>query len=197
METSTAIITTVGILALAAGVYRMMMKSSRAEPFAIWTDSDHSASEEDLQDVPSFIRHERGGLSLSESLTSPSRMDEDNQNCNRGGLDNYGSPRFDEQVTVEAYRNHLNKVGPVKEGIGTILARDEDDDWWPITYRPGHDALGFEKLWLYQANGPGGKFCWHISRQGWHRHARPITVTSWGTMGTIDEIREIVAQVTA
>jgi hypothetical protein len=197
METLTATITTIGVIALAAISYRLLLNLERHEKTTNHEDKlILTTNQSELTNGDAIRLINQNGV-LSDAVTRPNATNEDHPDYHPNSLDNYGSPRFDEQVTVEAYRNHLNKVGPVKEGIGTILAHDEGDDWWPITYRPGHDALGFEKLWLYQANGPGGKFCWHISRQGWHRHARPITVTSWGTIGTIEEIREIVAQVTA
>lgn len=186
METLTATITTLGIIALAAGFYRLLLRSSTDEtlnPRRIEFDSP--VANERIQWSES--------ATLSEAVSRPVETVEDHQDYHQNGLDDYTPPRYDEQVTIDAYRNHLAKIGPVNEGIGTILARDYEGEWWPIRYRPGHDALGFERLWLYQANGPGGKFCWHITGEERAR-AKPITVTSWGTIGTLEEIQVIVKQ---
>jgi hypothetical protein len=131
---------------------------------------------------------------LSEAVSLPVETVEDNQDYNRGSLDGYALPRNDESVSVEALSNYANREGLISEGIGTILAKDAACDyWWPIRYRRGHDALGFLRAWLYQANGPGGKFCWHISLVEVPR-GRPITITSWGTIGTLDEIKEAISR---
>lgn len=185
METSTAIITTLGIIALAAGFYRLLLRSSQDEPVnPTRIEFDSPVANERIQWAMT--------PTLAEAVSLPVETVEDHQDYHQNGLDEYTSPRYDEQVTVDAYENYLAKIGPVSEGIGTILARDADGDWWPLRYRPGHDALGFERMWLYQANGPGGKFCWHVTSEERAR-AKPITVTSWGTIGAMEEIMEIVS----
>jgi hypothetical protein len=193
METSTAIITTLGVIALAAGFYKLILNLERDER----SPSESNAVNPTRIEFDSPVANERiqwaMTSTISEAVSIPVETVEDHQDYLPNGLDEYVTPRYDEQVTVDAYENHLSKIGPVNEGIGTILARDADDDWWPIRYRPGHDALGFERMWLYQANGPGGKFCWHITGEERPR-GKPITITSWGTIGTMEEIREIVSQ---
>ena len=194
MDTLTVTITTAGILILAAASYRMLLNSAKPDPQADRDDeriSITNTSEFTNGDAIGVWSHNHG---LSDAVTRPIETDEVDRNYHPNRLDEYASPVLDEAVTVEAYKNFLAKVGPVKTGIGTILARDKDsDEWWPIRYRPGHDALGFVKLWLYLDNGPGGKFCWHISAN--HRpKAHPISITSWGTIATFDEIKEVATR---
>jgi hypothetical protein len=181
MDTTTATITTIGIIALAAGFYRLLLRSSAPEtvnPTRIEFDSP--VANERIQWAMTST--------LSEAVSIPITTVEDNQDYLRGSL-NYTAPDFNDSIVIEALANHINRVGPVREGIGTMLARDvHSGEWWPIRYRPGHDALGFWRVWLYQANGPGGKFCWHFHSVEQPR-SRPVTITSAGLSGTMDQIK--------
>ena len=187
METSTAIITTLGIMALAAGFYRLLLRSSQEEtvnPTRIEFDNPNGYGSGVWTHAPT----------LSESVTLPVETAEDHQDYHPSALLNYTAPEFDDSISAEALSNYVNRVGPVKEGIGTMLARDvHSGEWWPIRYRPGHDALGFWQVWLYQANGPDGKFCWHFHTLEQPR-SRPITITSAGISGTMDQIKESVSR---
>ncbi len=187
MDTTTATITTFGVIALAAGFYRLLLKSSAPEtvnPTRIEFDSPVANQQIQWATSPT----------LSEAVTRPIKPVEDHQDYHRGSLDGYASPEFNERITLEALSGFVNRVAPVKTGIGTILAKTAGiDEWCPIRYRPGHDALGFMQAWLYLSNGPGGKFCWHISDY-YRPKSHPITVTSWGTVGTLDEIKEIASR---
>ena len=192
MDTLTATITTVGVIALAAVTYRLFLNSAKPDPRADHDDDrilTTNTSEFTNGDAIGVWSHNYG---LSDAVTRPVQTDEDHQDYLPNGLDEHASPVLDEAVTVQAYQNFRAKVGPVKTGIGTILARDKGTDtWWPIRYRPGHDALGFVKVWLYLGNGPGGKFCWHVSDY-YRPKSHPISITSWGTIGTFEEIEAIV-----
>jgi len=193
METSTAIITTLGVIALAAGFYKLILNLERDER----TPSEGNAVSPTRIEFDSPVANERiqwaMTSTISEAVSLPVETAEDHQDYLRGSL-NYTAPDFNDSIVIEALANHINRVGPVREGIGTMLARDvHTGEWWPIRYRPGHDALGFWRVWLYQANGPDGKFCWHFHTLEQPR-SRPITITSAGLSGTMEEIKESVSR---
>lgn len=197
MDTTTATITTIGVIALAAITYRLFLNSAKADPAQNLDDDRILATNDNGAIDPAVYGLITHPPTLSEALTRPMATDGVDQNYHQAGLDNYGSPRLDDSVARQALLHFENKVGLIKEGFGYMLAKEcGTDDWWPICYRRGHDALGFMRAWLFQANGPGGKFCWHISLSE-KPHGRPITVTSWGTIGTLDEIKEIASKVAA
>jgi hypothetical protein len=185
MDTTTATITTIGIIALAAGFYRLLLRSSKDEPVnPTRIEFDSPVANERIQWAMTST--------LSEAVTLPVEIVEDHQDYHPSTSLNYTAPDFNDSIVIEALANHINRVGPVREGIGTMLARDvHSGEWWPIRYRPGHDALGFWRVWLYQANGPGGKFCWHFHSVEQPR-SRPVTITSAGLSGTMDQIKEVV-----